>query len=251
MMLGITRPGEVDHATSVLDRLRLVAHQPVPDPVGPDTPLDQVDARLRESALAAAARLHAQTIFRDVERATAVAIREAYTSAAVELLTALQKRSEAPTAMLAAAAEVLGADDTAESVVTRDIASVEAWRRLDQLDTAAADLDAVQKATVSLARLAGEPTEPTVLWWVPCSTSLELDAATAAMRDYRGVRRWLAWHQLGRGVSLASPGEHAERAAAVTADRRRTEAEAARRIDATRRDQNRPLVEAWQTTVLR
>lgn len=208
--LGIPTPDGVAEANRMAEVVQELAFSEPPAVLPAVTTAETVEADLREYLTARALRTHAQEVNRHFQRHAADLTLEVYVESAPGLIAEVCKRSVKPLKMITEAARYITPDDSGDSVLERDQAAVDTWRKRDQLDEAASLLNAAVRAQRLFGELtrtipANTPEHP-LLWWIDVDDHNHLARIAHEMDgiDCPGGK-YLALAHEGHTLALARP----------------------------------------------
>lgn len=226
--LGIAVPAKLEDAHAAWSVVSDLAND-VPAEVTPATSTPAtVAADIRAHVERKAVQSYAREVLPMFARQARDLSLELYRADAPRIIKDLRASTTPRLKVLTKAAEHIGPDDTAETVIERDKAAVDTWRKRDELEDVAGELWSAAYLTSMLAEVfrLTKADIPDPLWWINVTDHNQLARIKANEWDYsRHVDRFLALMRGGHTVALATPEEAQARADAVARSR---EAEAAR-----------------------
>lgn len=251
--LGIDVPPAIDHVERGAREIERIANgDAVPALPAPGTDPDKLLGILRERVTATGVQAEARGMVSWYNRDANDKCRQVYTNEGPRLIAELVEASKQLADVIVGASEHLRADDTAESIVTRDAAALAAWQTREALEDAAEKFRYAAEAAASIAVLQrlkiAEEHEP--LWWTNVETRADLDKILRVTEDRYGLSKFLAVIEAGYEVRMVDLDTFRARLDKIRADE--TEAAAAaerRRLEPTAKEKR--IAGAWATELAR
>lgn len=257
--LGIPEPPEVAEAHEMAVIVRTLANVAPPAPSPRTTTAETVEDDMRRYLADRELRSLAQETNRDFERHANDLTRNIYYKAAPGLIPEVSKRAGKPLKLITDAAKHITPDDTAETILERDKAAADTWRKREDLDAAWSLLNAaarVQRMLGEMVRtIPANTPEHELLWWVDVTDHHHLARLEHESNVDCPGGRFLALAHAGHALALATPEEfmtrvrHVEETAEAEATRGQRAALA--REEARNRDIGERLVNAHERVMVR